>query len=337
MNRLRVLGLALSLSCAALTSAPHAWSQQVDDATRNTARSLAGEGKDAFDAKNYARAFDLFHRAYALVPAPTIALYEAQSLIKLGRLVEAEEAYMRAIRTTLDAHSSEQFRAAVQDAERELAELQPRLPKATIVITGPAAGSTDVQVTLDGKPLPPAMVGVGIPVDPGRHVLRAVASGGEPSEVSFEISEKEQRRLEIAPVPGEVAAPPPVVRADTAPPDVAPKPQRPWQKPLGIAVGSVGVAGLATGIVTGLMAGSRHATVERDCPGKVCTEGSAAADALESFRTLRTVSTIGYVVGGVGLAAGAALLLTAPPSSSQSARSVEVWVTAGGVSVQGAF
>ena len=94
---------------------------------------------------------------------------------------------------------------------------------------------------------------------------------------------------------------------------------------------------MATGIVTGLMAGSRHATVERDCPGKVCTEGSAAADALDSFRTLRTVSTIGYVAGGVGLAAGAALLFTAPSSSSQSARSVEVWMTAGGVSVQGAF
>jgi hypothetical protein len=309
----------------------------VDDATRNTARSLAGEGKEAFDAKNYGRAVDLFHRAYALVPAPTIALYEAQALVKLGRLVEAEEAYMRAVRTPLDQHSSEQFRVAVQDAERELAELQPRLPKATIVITGPAAVSTDVQVTLDGKQLPAAMVGVGIPVDPGQHVLRAVARGGEPAEVRFQISEKEQRRLEIAPVPGETAVPPPVVRATTAPRDGAPKQVRAWQKPLGVAVGSVGVAGLATGIVTGLMAGSRHATVERECPGRVCTEGGAGADALESFRTLRTVSTIGYVVGGVGLAAGATLLLTAPSRPPESARSVEVWLSVGRVGVLGAF
>jgi hypothetical protein len=68
-------------------------------------------------------------------------------------------------------------------------------------------------------------------------------------------------------------------------------------------VGGVGVAGVAAGIITGLMAGSRHATAEQKCPERSCIEGSEGAEALDSFRTLRTVSTIGYVVGGVGLAA----------------------------------
>jgi len=337
LSRLCALGLALSVGCFGLTHAPHAWSQPIDDNTRNTARSLAGQGKEAFDAQSYAHAVDLFHRAYALVPAPTIALYEAQSLVKLGRLVEAEEAYMRAVRTQLDAQSSEQFRVAVADAERELGELQPRIPKLVIAVTGPAAGRPDLQVELDGKPLQAAVLGVSMPIDPGQHVLRAVASGGEPAEVSFEISEKEQRRLEVSPVPGQVPRPVTPVGRATSPPSDAPKASRPWQKPLAIAVGSVGVAGLATGIVTGLMAGSRHRAAERECPGRVCLEGTGGAEALDSFRTLRTVSTIGYVVGGVGVAAGATLLLTAPTNAPATASSVKVWVSAGRVGVLGAF
>lgn len=327
----------MSVGCFGLTRAPCAWSQPIDDNTRNTARSLAGQGKEAFDAQSYARAVDLFHRAYALVPAPTIALYQAQALVKLGRLVEAEEAYIRAMRTELDAHSSEQFRVAVADAERELGELQPRIPKLVIAVTGPAAGRPDLQVELDGKSLQAAVLGVSMPIDPGRHVLRAVASGGEPAEIRFDISENEQRRLEVSPVPQQVTAPITPVGPATAPPSDAPKASRPWQKPLAIAVGSAGVAGLATGIVTGLMAGSRHRVAERECPGRVCTEGSGGAEALDSFRTLRTVSTIGYVVGGVGLAAGATLLLTAPTSAPANASSVKVWVSAGRVGVLGAF
>jgi hypothetical protein len=43
-------------------------------------------------------------------------------------------------------------------------------------------------------------------------------------------------------------------------------------------------------------------------------DGSQGAKDLDAFRSLRTVSTIGYVVGGVGIAAGVTLLLTAPES-----------------------
>ena len=335
-------GVSLGLVLASLLVAPAAVAQAVDDNTRNTARSLAGEGKEAFDAKNYARAVDLFHRAFALVPAPTIALYEAQALVKLGRLVEAEEAYMRAVRTKLDAHASEQFRVAVQDAERELGELQPRIPKATIVVTGPGAAAAELVVELDGKPLQAAVLGVGMPVDPGKHVVLAVADGGEPAIVNFEISEKEQRRLEIQPLPGKPgtnaparAAPAPVAPPpDTRPP---PAPRRTWQKPVAIVAGGVGMAGLATGIVTGLMASSRHATAEQKCPERTCTTGSEGAEALDSFRTLRTVSTIGYIVGGIGLAAGTTLFLTAPTPAPEQAASLRVWISADRVGVLGAF
>jgi hypothetical protein len=51
------------------------------------------------------------------------------------------------------------------------------------------------------------------------------------------------------------------------------------------------------------------------------------------------VSTVGYIVGGVGIAAGTTLLLTAPRSSTTSAqaRSVNLWVGPASVGLLGAF
>ena len=323
--------------------APSAFAQEVDDSTRNAARSLASQGKDAFDAKDYARAADLLRRAYALVPAPTIALYEGQSLTRLNRFVEAEEAFMRAMRTPIDAHSPEQFRKAKHDAEQELAALRPRIPKVTIVVTGAGAGAPNLAVALDGKAVKNALLGVEMPIDPGDHVL-TTGAGGERREASFSIAEKERKSVEIEALAPTDAAAPVAPPEATPPPESKPRPEPPppqqpqasWQKPAAFVVGGIGVAGLATGIVTGLMATSRHATAEKECPNRVCTEGSAGADALDSFRSLRTISTIGYVVGGVGLAGGITLFLLAPAQPANRS-SLRLKIGARGAELEGAF
>lgn len=88
-----------------------------------------------------------------------------------------------------------------------------------------------------------------------------------------------------------------------------------------------------------MMAGSRYSQAKRECPDHACVEGSAGWDTVQSFRTLRTVSTVGYIVGGVGLAAGTTLFLLAPAKATSTGRtgSVNVWLNVGGVGVAGAF
>jgi len=88
-----------------------------------------------------------------------------------------------------------------------------------------------------------------------------------------------------------------------------------------------------------LMAGSRYSKAERECPGQACVEGTSGWDTVQSFRTLRTVSTLGYIVGGVGLASGATLFLLTPSKATSGARagSAHVWLNAGSVGVAGAF
>ena len=322
----------LSLAGAATASPP------VDDSTRNAARNLAEQGRDAFDRGNFERSRELFHRAYALVAAPTLALYEARSLSKLGRLVEAEEAYLRAIRTPLDADSPEAFRKAVRDAEAEEVELEPRLPKVTIVIHGVGADSPALTVSIDGAPLKAALLGVEMPINPGSHSLEARVAGGEPARLDFIVSERERKSVElrVAPPPApEPVAPTPVL-GPSAPGPSAPA-RSSWQRPVAYAAGGLGAVGLATGVVAGLMASGRHAKLDEQCPDRLCVEGSAGADSLRSFHTLRTVSTVGYVVGAVALAAGVTLFVLAPSEPREQTGSVAIWMNIGHVGVRGAF
>jgi hypothetical protein len=74
-------------------------------ADRATARSLAGEGYQALQAKDYAAAVDRFSRADSLVHAPTLMIDWARSLVGLGKFVEAQERYEQIVREGVDSKS----------------------------------------------------------------------------------------------------------------------------------------------------------------------------------------------------------------------------------------
>ncbi len=313
--------------------------EPVDDTTRNAARNLAEQGRDAFDQADFERSRDLFRRAYELVQAPTLALYEARSLDKLGRLVEAEEAYLRAVRAPLGPDSPEAFRKAVREAEQELLQLEPRVPKVTIVITGPAAEAPQLEVSVDRERVQSALIGVEMPVDPGQHELEARVPGGARSRVAFSVAESEHKRVELR-VDSAVSAVRPASRPSAAtslhaPPAPSPSASS-WHRPTAWAAGGLGLVGVGTGVVAGMMAGSKRSEAEQQCPNRACVEGTSGAEALGSFRTLRTVSTIGYVVGVVGAAASVTLFLTAPSRAPKRA-SVGVWLGASSAGLMGAF
>ncbi|HEX7601685.1 MAG TPA: hypothetical protein VF316_08775, partial [Polyangiaceae bacterium] len=88
------------------------------------------------------------------------------------------------------------------------------------------------------------------------------------------------------------------------------------QKTAGFVVGGLGVVGLVLGGVFGGLASSKASSAKSDatlCPNKVCTP--AGRDAVNSASGMATISTIGFIGGGVALAAGAVLILTAGPST----------------------
>lgn len=328
------------LSAAALalaTTGPLA-AQPADDTRVNAARDLATQGQAAADAGKLPEAEDLLRRAYALYAAPTIAVRHARVLARLGRLVEAEEAYRRTVRAPLEASAPEPFRAAVEVARTELAELGPRIPRLRVVPRHAGKPARDAEVTVDGERLAPALVGVAYKVNPGEHVVAT-----QLAQKRVTLAERQELVVEIeapaaAAPQGSGGAPggaePAAERAPGAPPPREAAPEARGSSTLAWVSLGVGAAGLGAGLVTGLLATRRYSAAEEACPDHRCVEGSAGADDLEAFRSLRTGSTIGYVVGLIGAGAGVTLLLTAPSATTPE---THAYVGLGHAGVGGSF
>lgn len=200
--------IALSFPFALLLAPLSASAQQpVDAATKSAARTVAEEALKLYDKGDYAGAYEKANRANDLVHAPTMALLTGRCLEKLGRFVEASEKYLEAARAPLDAGASAAQKSAQSEAEKARTALLPRIPSVEITLDPPAP---QARVALDNKPVPPAMVGIKLPIDPGKHTV-SVARGSESATQEFTLKEADSVRV-ILKAPGKPGAayyPPP--------------------------------------------------------------------------------------------------------------------------------
>jgi hypothetical protein len=102
-----------------------------------------------------------------------------------------------------------------------------------------------------------------------------------------------------------------------------------------LAAFGVGGAGLTLGVIAGLVAGGKHSTLADECDGNTNTCAPQYADDVDAFHTWRTVSTVSYVVGALGIAGGVALWFTAP--KSPSTMTAHVWLGPASAGVAGRF
>ncbi|WP_437330513.1 hypothetical protein [Sorangium sp. So ce381] len=326
-RRLGIASLLLALTCAPAALA------QVSDADRATARSLAVEGQEALERKDFAAALDRFSRADAIIHAPTLLLGVARAQVGAGQWIAAQESYSRILREGAPEKSPEQFFEAIAAAQRELDALAPRIPQVLISVIGPDTAT----VTIDDAPVPRAALGVRRPVDPGDHVVRASAAGFAPIEVKVTLAEgaSETVALELKP-----AAPPPPVKPR---PPVAPRPDQgasasgsgSSRTVLAIAALGLGGAGLAAGAVGGVLALGKHGDLSERCPGGRCDPSLKGE--LDSYHAMGTLSTIGFAIGAVGVGAGTVLLLTAPRSPQRAGISITPVIGLGSAGAKGSF
>jgi len=88
-------------------------------------------------------------------------------------------------------------------------------------------------------------------------------------------------------------------------------------KTLAFVAFGVGGAGLVVGAVTGLLAVGKHGDLADKCPDGKCTTDQQSD--IDSYKTMGTISTIGFIVAGVGGVTGAVLLFTSPKESASAA------------------
>lgn len=228
------------------------------------------------------------------------------------------------------------------DCSEGLNDLQKVMP--TVVFAVRSVGGADllsVRVKMDGAVLTTRLDGAAVAVDPGQHTFTFEADGFAPFVESLLIREGEKARTERVvlqamtpgrePVP--VASPPtrgpvhetppppsePASLAPAPPPKPAPseapaepEPARPKSHTSPARVTSyvafgVGVAGVAAGSISGGMAMANKSALGSHCDGNACP--SSERSDINGLRSNGTISTIGFGVGIVGLAAGTVLFL----------------------------
>lgn len=304
---------------------------QSDEEARAGARAAASQGIKAFKARRWAEAADLMGRAESLMHAPTHLLYLGQAEEKQGHLVKARETYLKLTRETLAPNASTAFKKAQADGERLLEALEPRLPYVNILVVPNDAA--ELNVTMDGTPVPAALVGVEHPIDPGEHTFEVTAKGWEGDPVSISIAEGEHKNAEITLRQTEV----PVEDAgesagtsgttDGSAPPVTPAESEgmsPWTIGgfVGLGVGAVGI-GLGTYFV--LDAASSRDKADKLCTGpngECPTEVKPQVDSYDSDADASNrLAVVGYVVGGVGIVGGVVALIIGANDGSVTAES----------------
>jgi hypothetical protein len=297
----------LLLSLFVLLCASPALAQS--DADRATARSLAVEAQKALEAKDYATAADKFKRAEDIFHAPTLVLGLARAYAGMGKYVEALESYNKVIREKLGDSASDAFKQAVEDAKQEVGEVEAKVAWVVLEVEGP----TSPTITLDGETLSTATLGVRRAVNPGEHLFAATAPGFSPGEERFTMASGQEQTVRITLEPGEGEIDPPrggeTTKDDTL-------------LVVGAVALGVGGAGLILGAITGGLAIGKHGELTDGCDDGLCP--AALEDTLDDYRTLGTISTVGFIAGGVLAALGVTLIVVDVTSSPDGSDTVSL-------------
>lgn len=304
-----------------------------------TARQLGEEGLHAYDAGQFEQAAHKLLSAYKIVKLPTLARGAARALAKQGRLVAASELYLEATRLTPNnLWRGEAQPLAQRDAAEERAKLLPRIAHLKVDLEGADARQT--RITIDDVVVHDSLIGTERLTDPGkRHVVANY--GKQTVEQDVDLSEGESKSLVIrfasTPEASSIRESYKLEAGSTLPTRAGTTATRPFSAQrtwgwVGLGIGAAGVAaGAGTGITALLMRSSLHSD---GCKDDVCPR-TDFQNRIDTYNSMLTAATVGFVVGGVGAAVGVSLLLTAPKRETVSR--VSLLVGPGSVALTGGF
>ncbi len=244
---------------------------------------------------------------------------QGQNLRREGKFSSARQS----LRACADSACPSVLRS---DCIKRLDELDAAQP--TLVLEVKDASGVDVAqvaVKLDGSTVEPEKRGAALPLDPGQHTFVFEAPGRPSVSRTFVVTEGERGRrervvLEAVAVIAPAARPATPVAGESAPPTHQEEASGlGTRRTIALAMGGVGIAGLAAGTVFGVLAmGKKDAQVEACASSAVCTPTGheVALSAHTSAQTFGAISTTGFVLGGLLVAAGATLFFTAPSETS---------------------
>jgi hypothetical protein len=215
-------------------------------------------------------------------------------------------------------------RAAPGDARRAIAyEHQQRVEQllATIIVETPHAKPGNTRIFLDGRELPESASAQPIRLNPGNHVIELRSAGGSrTAREVFTVEPGESRLVRLLPS-ARGSTPTPASRARREAPRAQPSPKpaaSSARTTTAYVIGAIGIAGLATGAISGIAAFRRKDDVIELCGEDLRCEDDRGIEAADSARTFATISTISFAVGAAGVGVAGYLLLSTPEPGKPS-------------------
>lgn len=204
-------------------------------------------------------------------------------------------------------------------------QLEPDLARLVVVVPSEAR-LPGLVVERDGTALDAAEWGTPIPTDGGEHTIRALAAGKKIWTTQVTIAgPRAQATVTVPTLEAGEGAVAPGARPAAPPPGEPPRHASDrtsdaggTQRLVGLVLGGAGVVAIGAGAFFGLKASSTYDEALTHCnPSHVCQQ--RGIDLGDDATTHATVSTISFVAGGVLLAGGAVLYLTAPRGTPANA------------------
>ena len=294
---------ALFLLAAAPARADGVLPAQASPVQREQAQARFLRGKDQLGKRRYDEALSEFRASHDIVASPNTRLEIARCLLSMGKLVEAYAELGRAAVEAKELRAEDKrYDRAYEAATSERADLQPKLGFVSLTIQNPSEGT---RVTVGTEELRRAAWAEPAPVMAGTTAVVVSTPGHADVTRSVTLAAGATSSLTIDAQSGATdGSPAPAVAA--APPADAPAKPSPL-RPYAYAAGGVGVAGLLTFTIAGVMAHSTYSDLQKTCGAGACPASKDGE--ISSGKTQQTVANVGLVLGLVGVAAGATLFV----------------------------
>lgn len=173
------------VSAATVTAQPTAVAQ---DPRVAQARAAFEAGIAFSQQERWGEALDSFRRSFELVPRPSTAFNMAGTLVRLGRHVEAVEAYESYLRIA---------DAATEGARFTDAQSQLQSERALIATLDVSISPADAELRVNGRRLDGPFVSRAVPVDPGSYTIEVSAPRHRAFSTSVRVASGERREIRV--------------------------------------------------------------------------------------------------------------------------------------------
>ncbi len=312
---LPVLLLAGALASVPLRASAQPSGEQVAEKLFNDAIALVTAGR-------YGEACPKFEESQRLDPALGTQFNLADCYEHTGKKGSARRLFIEVADAAKAAGKSEREKTSRERA----AALESVAPRLTVNVL-PSAASIRLEVVVDGVPFPQTKWNRAQPFDAGAHTVAATAPGKKPFEAKVALQDGKGSDVVIPELENEPVA------ASITPDDKAASAGN-GQRRSALIVGAVGVVGLAVGAGAGIFSVVKNGQAKDLCPNFNSCPDADGRSKWNAATDAGTVSTIGFVAGGVILTAAAILYFTAPTSTAPSSRASGWWLTPSGPSTK---